>query len=266
LARAGVLQPDDAGRPARPAAGAHPRGDARDRGAAAARGAHRLRRLRLDALGLPRPHAHEPARAARRGEAARGRPAHQVAHQGAAPGDAQARQGAEAGEGRRRPDHQPDAPRGRARLPQGRDERAARRRQGRGRPRRGDARAGAQPRGRRGRGRPVLNTLHRIVGRHADLVLVVLMVCILIVLFTPIPPQLLDFLILANFCFALLLLLLTFYMEKPVEFSTFPSLLLIATLFRLSLNIAASRLIFSSADAGKVIAAIGSYVVGGNYI
>jgi len=112
----------------------------------------------------------------------------------------------------------------------------------------------------------VLNTLHRIVGRHADLVLVVLMVCILIVLFTPIPPQLLDFLILANFCFALLLLLLTFYMEKPVEFSTFPSLLLIATLFRLSLNIAASRLIFSSADAGKVIAAIGSYVVGGNYI
>ena len=112
----------------------------------------------------------------------------------------------------------------------------------------------------------MLNTLHRIVGRHADLVLVVLMVCILIVLFTPIPSQLLDFLILANFCFALLLLLLTFYMEKPVEFSTFPSLLLIATLFRLSLNIAASRLIFSSADAGKVIAAIGSYVVGGNYI
>src|SRR5581483_4467843 len=311
LARAGVLQPDDAGRPARPAAGAHPRGDARDRGAAAARGAHRLRRLRLDALGLPRPHAHEPARAARRGEAARGRPAHQVAHQGAAPGDAQARQGAEAGEGRRRPDHQPDAPRGRARLPQGRDERAACRRQGRGRPRRGHARAraqerrtdrrepaarapavprgepreadprghlsggrararldlrGARSRGRRGRGRPVLNTLHRIVGRHADLVLVVLMVCILIVLLTPIPPQLLDFLILANFCFALLLLLLTFYMEKPVEFSTFPSLLLIATLFRLSLNIAASRLIFSSADAGKVIAAIGSYVVGGNYI
>ena len=112
----------------------------------------------------------------------------------------------------------------------------------------------------------MLNALHRIVGRHADLVLVVLMVCILIVLFTPIPSQLLDFLILANFCFALLLLLLTFYMEKPVEFSTFPSLLLIATLFRLSLNIAASRLIFSSADAGKVIAAIGSYVVGGNYI
>jgi len=88
----------------------------------------------------------------------------------------------------------------------------------------------------------------------------------LIVLFTPIPPQLLDFLILTNFSFALLLLLLTFYVEKPVEFSTFPSLLLIATLFRLSLNIGATRLIFTNADAGKVIAAMGSYVVGGNYV
>jgi flagellar biosynthesis protein FlhA len=112
----------------------------------------------------------------------------------------------------------------------------------------------------------VLEAFRKAAGRHSDLVLVVLMICILIVLFTPIPPQLLDFLILTNFSFALLLLLLTFYMEKPVEFSTFPSLLLIATLFRLSLNIGATRLIFANADAGKVIAAMGSYVVGGNYI
>jgi flagellar biosynthesis protein FlhA len=112
----------------------------------------------------------------------------------------------------------------------------------------------------------VFGALRKIAGRHADLVLVVLMICILIVLFTPIPPQLLDFLILTNFSFALLLLLLTFYVEKPVEFSTFPSLLLIATLFRLSLNIGATRLIFTNADAGRVIAAMGSYVVGGNYI
>lgn len=112
----------------------------------------------------------------------------------------------------------------------------------------------------------MFGALRKIAGRHADLVLVVLMICILVVLFTPIPPQLLDFLILTNFSFALLLLLLTFYVEKPVEFSTFPSLLLIATLFRLSLNIGATRLIFTNADAGKVIGAMGSYVVGGNYI
>ena len=55
----------------------------------------------------------------------------------------------------------------------------------------------------------------------------------------------------------MLILLLTFYVDKPLKFSTFPSLLLIATLFRLSLNIAATRLILSDADAGRVIADLG---------
>jgi flagellar biosynthesis protein FlhA len=111
-----------------------------------------------------------------------------------------------------------------------------------------------------------MNALRRIAGNNTDIVLVLLVVGVLVVLFAPIPPELLDFLLLANFCFALLILLLTFYMGKPVEFSTFPSLLLIATLFRLSLNIAATRLILSEADAGRVIAAVGSYVVQGNYV
>lgn len=96
--------------------------------------------------------------------------------------------------------------------------------------------------------------------------MVLLVVGILTVLFVPIPSVLLDFLILANVSFALLILLLTFYIARPVEFSTFPSLLLIATLFRLSLNVAATRLILSDADAGRVIGAIGAYVVGGNYV
>jgi flagellar biosynthesis protein FlhA len=103
-------------------------------------------------------------------------------------------------------------------------------------------------------------------GKNSDLMMVLLVVGILTVLFVPIPAGLLDFLILSNVSFALLLLLLTFYMARPVEFSTFPSLLLIATLFRLSLNVATTRLILSDANAGKVISAIGSYVVGGNYV
>ena len=111
-----------------------------------------------------------------------------------------------------------------------------------------------------------MNALRRLFGPHVDLLLVALVVGVLMVLFAPVAPGLLDFLILANFSFALLILLLTFYMARPVEFSTFPSLLLIATLFRLSLNVAATRLILSDADAGKVIGAIGSYVVGGNYV
>jgi flagellar biosynthesis protein FlhA len=111
-----------------------------------------------------------------------------------------------------------------------------------------------------------MNQLSRFFGKHSDIALVVVVFGVLVVLFAPIPSALLDFFILGNFSFAALILLLTFYMARPVEFSTFPSLLLIATLYRLSLNVAATRLILSDGDAGKVISAIGSYVVGGNYV
>jgi flagellar biosynthesis protein FlhA len=108
--------------------------------------------------------------------------------------------------------------------------------------------------------------LDRIFGERSELVLVLMIGGILLVLFAPIPAGLLDFLLIANFSLALLVLLLTFYMQRPLDFSTFPSLLLVATLFRLGLNVAAARLILSEADAGHVIAAIGSHVVGGNYV
>ncbi len=111
-----------------------------------------------------------------------------------------------------------------------------------------------------------MDFLKRAFGRHSDLAIVALVLGVLVVLFAPIPAGLLDFLILTNFSFAFLILLLTFYMARPVEFSTFPSLLLIATLFRLSLNVSATRLILTDGNAGKVIAAIGSFVVGGNYV
>ena len=111
-----------------------------------------------------------------------------------------------------------------------------------------------------------MNALREFFGKQSDLVLVLGVVCILMVLVTPIPPELLDFLLILNLSFALLILLLTFYVDKPLKFSTFPSLLLIATLFRLSLNIAATRLILSDADAGRVIEAIGTHVVGGNFV
>jgi flagellar biosynthesis protein FlhA len=112
----------------------------------------------------------------------------------------------------------------------------------------------------------VIDTLDKVSGGRAEMVLVALLASILLVLFTPIPAGLLDFLLLANFSFALLILLLTFFMARPLEFSTFPSLLLVATLFRLSLNVSATRLILADADAGRVIAAVGGFVVGGNYV
>ena len=99
-----------------------------------------------------------------------------------------------------------------------------------------------------------------------DLALVLGMLGILIILFMPIPPALLDFLLILNLSLALLVLLITFFTETPLSFSTFPSLLLITTLFRLALNISATRLILGHGEAGRVIHAIGAYVVGGNYV
>lgn len=89
---------------------------------------------------------------------------------------------------------------------------------------------------------------------------------ILLILFIPIPAALLDLLLITNFSWALTILLLTFYTDKPLSFSTFPALLLISTLFRLALNVSATRLILSDADAGHVIGAIGQYVIHDNYV
>jgi len=111
-----------------------------------------------------------------------------------------------------------------------------------------------------------VNAISRFLARHTDVAMVLALLGVLLVLFLPIPRGLLDFLILANFSFAFLLLLLTFAMARPVDFSTFPSLLLLATLFRLSLNVAATRLILAEGDAGRVIAAIGAHVVAGNFV
>jgi flagellar biosynthesis protein FlhA len=111
-----------------------------------------------------------------------------------------------------------------------------------------------------------MSWLRKIFAEQSELVLALMLAGILLVLFAPVPPGLLDFLLITNFACALLILLLTFYMGRPLEFSTFPSLLLVVTLFRLGLNVAATRLILSQANAGHVIAAIGQYVVRGNYI
>ena len=108
--------------------------------------------------------------------------------------------------------------------------------------------------------------LRHAFAQQSELVLALCLAGVLLVLFAPVPPGLLDFLLISNFACALLILLLTFYMGRPLEFSTFPSLLLVATLFRLGLNVAATRLILSQANAGHVISAIGQYVVRGNYV
>lgn len=102
--------------------------------------------------------------------------------------------------------------------------------------------------------------------RNSDLLLVGGVLMIILILFSPIPPAALDLAIIVNFGLGFTILLLTFYVAKPVEFSTFPALLLVATLYRLSLNVAATRLILTGANAVQVIGSIGTYAVQGNFV
>lgn len=105
-----------------------------------------------------------------------------------------------------------------------------------------------------------------LFSNSSDMIMIAFATGILFILFIPIPSALLDLLLIVNFSWALTILLLTFYTDKPLSFSTFPALLLISTLFRLALNISATRLILSDGDAGKVIQAMGQYVIHGNYV
>ncbi|MEZ4639877.1 MAG: flagellar biosynthesis protein FlhA [Caldilineaceae bacterium] len=82
----------------------------------------------------------------------------------------------------------------------------------------------------------------------------------------PLPPLLLDLLLTLNISISLTILLVSMYIEEPLEFSVFPSLLLIVTLFRLSLNIGSTRLILLTGTGGEIIRAFGEFVVGGNYV
>jgi len=95
-------------------------------------------------------------------------------------------------------------------------------------------------------------------------------IALLAIILVPLPPPVLDVLLACSISLSLLLFLVTLYARKPVEFSVFPAMLLIATMYRLALNVASTRLILlspgDSSSAGKVIEAFGQFVVGGNYI
>lgn len=99
-----------------------------------------------------------------------------------------------------------------------------------------------------------------------DLWLVVGVFGTVLLLILPVPPLLLDLLLAVSIASSLLILLVILYTDDPSEFTGFPSLLLFVTLFRLALNVATTRLILISGDAGHIIEAFGNFVVGGNYV
>ena len=89
--------------------------------------------------------------------------------------------------------------------------------------------------------------------KNNDIALAIGLVTIVLMMVIPIPAHLLDLLLTLNISFSVLILLVCLYTKEPLEYSSFPTILLIATLFRLGLNVTSTRLILLEADAGSVI-------------
>jgi type III secretion protein V len=105
-----------------------------------------------------------------------------------------------------------------------------------------------------------------LLSRYADLALAALVVSIVGMMIVPLPTPLLDLLISVNMAAAVTLLLVAIYVSDALKIATFPTLLLLTTLFRLALEVSATRLILLRADAGEVIHAFGNFVVAGNLV
>jgi len=109
------------------------------------------------------------------------------------------------------------------------------------------------------------------IAKNSDVLMAVAVIGILIFMVMPLPTLLLDLLLSFSIMFSLIIILASMYVQHPLELSAFPSILLLITLFRLSLNVASTRIILLHGNegtlaAGKVIKAFGGFVVGGNYL
>jgi len=111
-------------------------------------------------------------------------------------------------------------------------------------------------------GASILNTL----SKRNDMVLAIFLVGIIFMMILPMPTMLVDVMIALNMGVSVILLMLALYIKSPLEFSVFPSMLLITTMFRLALGITTTRLILLQADAGQIVYTFGNFVVGGNLI
>ena len=102
--------------------------------------------------------------------------------------------------------------------------------------------------------------------KNNDIVLAIGLVVIVCMMVIPLPAPLLDILLTVNISLAVVILLVCLYTQEPLDYSSFPTVLLIATLFRLGLNVSSTRLILLQGQAGNVISSFGEFVVGGNYV
>src|SRR6201995_4355046 len=102
--------------------------------------------------------------------------------------------------------------------------------------------------------------------KHSDLLAAVGVVVVVVMLVVPLPPMILDLFITVNISAALAVAVATMYLSRPLDFSVFPSLLLLTTMFRLAINVSVTRLILTTGDAGSVVKAFGQFVVSGNVL
>ena len=110
------------------------------------------------------------------------------------------------------------------------------------------------------------NSLLLMVSKRNDVMLAVMLIMVIFLMILPLPTALVDVLIGMNMSISVILLMLAIYIRSPLEFSAFPAVLLLTTLFRLALSITTTRLILLQADAGQIVYTFGDFVVGGNLV
>jgi flagellar biosynthesis protein FlhA len=104
------------------------------------------------------------------------------------------------------------------------------------------------------------------IKKYSDIIVALAIITIVIMMIIPLPTILLDLLLCVNITLALVIIMVAIYNVEPLDFSVFPSLLLVTTLFRLALNVSSTRLILLQGYAGEVIMSFGNFVVGGNAV
>lgn len=105
-----------------------------------------------------------------------------------------------------------------------------------------------------------------VLSKFSDVVLALLVVAIIALMILPLPSVLIDMLVAINICIGLMLVLMGIYISSALQFSSFPSVLLISTLFRLALSVATTRMILLEGEAGHIIDTFGNMVAGGNLV
>jgi type III secretion protein V len=112
----------------------------------------------------------------------------------------------------------------------------------------------------------VEGNLSVVLTRYSDIGLALLVIAIIAIMIVPLPSFVLDLLLAANITIAVVLLMISLYLPNALALASFPTILLVTTLFRLALNVSSTRLILLYAYAGEVIESFGNFVVGGNYV